>query len=269
MSEAGTRLHHPTTRPGEGRGRQVNMRHALVPGWPVPARVRALTTTRAIEGVSRAPFEAFNLGAHCGDDARAVAANRELLRDGFGLPSTPRWLRQVHGIGVATFDAASEEGTPDADAAITRTPDVVIAVLTADCLPILVCADDGSEVAAIHAGWRGLAAGVIEATIGRMYAPREKLVAWLGPAIGPASYEVGTEVRDAFLACAAAAANAFVPTRAGHWNCDLYTLARQRLAALGVARVHGGGFDTFADARFYSHRRDKQTGRFASLVWIA
>ena len=242
---------------------------ALAPDWPAPACVRALTTTRALDGASPAPFDTFNLGAHCGDDARAVATNRALLRERFALPSAPRWLRQVHGTAVAEFDAgAAQQDEPEADAAIARAPGVVLAVLTADCLPLLVCADDGSEVAAIHAGWRGLAAGVIERTIEKLRSPRERLLVWLGPAIGAKSYEVGAEVRDAFVSRAAAAAAAFTPTRPGHWHCDLYTLARQALAALGVARVYGGGFDTHADARFYSHRRDQRTGRFARLIWI-
>jgi len=235
--------------------------------WSAPLAVRTAVTLRGTVSGSAHPFGAFNLGAHCGDDASSVEANRSALVRMLGLPSTPCWLRQVHGTQVASFDMCSSVAM-EADAAITRTPGVVLAVLTADCLPILVCADDGREVAAIHAGWRGLAAGVIEATILKMRAPRAHLIAWLGPAIGPASYEVGAEVRDAFLAHDAAAANAFAPTRPGHWLCDLYALARQRLAALGIARVHGGGFDTFADARFYSHRRDKQTGRFASLIWL-
>lgn len=243
--------------------------HALEPDWPAPACVRARSTTRALEGASQAPFDAFNLGAHCGDDVRAVAANRALLREWFALPSAPRWLRQVHGTAVAEFEVGAEqENEPEADAAITHAPGVVLAVLTADCLPLLVCADDGSEVAAIHAGWRGLAAGVIERTIEKLRSPRERLLVWLGPAIGPKSYEVGVEVRDAFVSRDAAADAAFAPTRPGHWHCDLYTLARRALVALGVARVYGGGYDTHADARFYSHRRDQRTGRFASLIWI-
>lgn len=267
MSEVASSLRGRALHLAEASGVQARSR-VLAPDWPAPSRVRAFTTTRELDGVSRAPFDAFNLGAHCGDDAASVAANRSALESMLELPSAPRWLRQVHGSAVATFDAANEGGAPEADAAITRAPGVVLAVLTADCLPILVCADDGAEVAAIHAGWRGLAAGVIEAAIADMRAPRERLIAWLGPAIGPASYEVGAEVHDAFLAHDAAAARAFAPTRPGHWHCDLYALARQRLAALGIARVCGGGFDTFADARFYSHRRDNPTGRFASLVWI-
>lgn len=240
----------------------------LVPDWPAPARVRTAVTTRLVAGASQAPFDAFNLGAHCGDDPAAVAANRKSLESLLALPSAPRWLRQVHGTAVASFDAEASVDPPNADASLTRTPGTVLAVLTADCLPLLVCADDGSEIAAIHAGWRGLAAGVIERCIENLHAPRAKLLVWLGPAIGAASYEVGAEVRDAFLAIDARHADAFMSTRPGHWHCDLYALARRRLAALGIVSVHGGGFDTFADARFYSYRRASRTGRFASLIWI-
>lgn len=243
----------------------------IFPDWPAPARVRAAVTTRGLPGVSLATFAAFNLGANCGDDAQAVRANRAALKSLAELPSAPSWLRQVHGTAVQIFDTqvATNNDTPSADAAITRAPGVVLTILTADCLPLLVCVDDGSEIAAIHAGWRGMAAGVIECCIETLSAPRHRLMVWLGPAIAPASYEVGEEVRETFVAQDAATANAFVPTRMGRWSCDLYALARHRLAALGVTRVHGAGFDTFIDARFYSYRRDKTTGRFASLIWLA
>jgi polyphenol oxidase len=227
-------------------------------------------TTRTQPGASLAPFDRFNLGAHCGDDPAAVSANRNALVPLLELPATPCWLRQVHGTAVARFDprSGSEIETPSADASRARAPDVVLAVLTADCLPLLVCADDASEIAAIHAGWRGLAAGVIERCIGQLQAPRARLLVWLGPAIGPQSYEVGDEVRDAFISQHPDNAQAFVATRESHWLCDLYALARRRLAGLGITHVYGGGFDTFADARFYSYRRDKRTGRFASLIWL-
>ncbi len=240
-----------------------------IPDWPAPARVYARVTTRALAGASRAPFDAFNLGAHCGDDPAAVAANRHRLSVLLDLPAQPRWLRQVHGVDVAVFgqaDAPAREPAV-ADAAITSAANVVLCVLTADCLPLLICADDGSEVAAVHAGWRGLAAGVIEITIAKMRTPSERLLVWLGPAIGPLSYEVGDEVREAFVSHQAIAAAEFVPTRPGHWHCDLYALARQRLAAVGVERVYGGKLDTLTDGRFYSYRRDGKTGRFASLIW--
>jgi len=240
----------------------------VVPDWPAPARVRAAVTTRLVRGASSSPFDAFNLGAQCGDDPAAVTANRAALARLLDLPGEPRWLRQIHGTDVAVFGAEATHSDPrDADASVTRAPGVVLAVLTADCLPLLVCADDGSEIAAIHAGWRGLAAGVIERAIERLDAPREKLLVWLGPAIGADSYEVGADVREAFVAQSGQNADAFAATRPGHWHCDLYALARRRLAALGIARVYGGGFDTYSDARFYSYRRAAHTGRFASLIW--
>lgn len=238
----------------------------LVPAWPAPPNVRAAITTRCGPGRSQPPFDAFNLGTRCGDDARAVAANRAALAQALDLPAPPRWLRQVHGIEVVDADAMSSQDEPAADAAIAR-GDAVLAILTADCLPLLFCADDGSAIAAAHAGWRGLAAGVIEATVARLGMPASRVLAWLGPAIGARSYEVGDEVRAAFVAADAPAERAFVPTRVGHWHCDLTALARQRLAAAGVARVHGGRFDTFTDGRFYSYRRARETGRFASLIW--
>ena len=235
--------------------------------WPAPPGVRALTTLRGPAGDSRPPFDAFSFGLRNGDDADAVAANREMLERGLALPSAPCWLRQVHGTTVVRFDAASV-AEPEADAAVTATPGVVLAILTADCLPVAFAADDGSEVGAAHAGWRGLAAGVLEATVAAMRTPPSRLLAWLGPAAGPAHYEVGAEVRDAFVTGDARAADAFVATRPGHWRVDLDALARRRLAAMGVTRVHGGGMCTIADAsRFFSHRRDQRTGRMATLVW--
>lgn len=244
----------------------------VVPDWPAPKQVRAVVTTRRLPGNSQPPFDALNLGLRSGESEAVVRSNRALLIRALGLPSAPRWLHQVHGNHVAMFDVAggaNDDEEQQADAAITHTPGVVLAILTADCLPILLCAEDGSEIGAVHAGWRGLAAGVIEACVGRLRAPPAQLMAWLGPAIGPASYEVGDEVRAAFVAHAPGASAAFTATRPGHWLCDLYTLARQRLHALGVSQVHGGGFDTLADPRFYSYRRDgANSGRFASLIWI-
>lgn len=239
----------------------------VLPDWPAPPNVRAYVTTRALPGHSIAPFDRFNLGSR-GDTPEALAANRASLMSLLDLPAKPRWLRQVHGIAV--HDADADLMAPDeADAAFARSAGTVLAILTADCLPVLFCSDDGAVVAAAHAGWRGLAAGVLEATIHRLGVPAPNLLAWLGPAIGAVSYEVGDEVRAAFLAHDSAAARAFAPTRPGHWHCDLYALARLRLATAGVRRVHGGGFDTFADERFYSYRRDRETGRFASLIWRA
>lgn len=238
----------------------------IVPDWPAPPSVRAAVTTRRMAGSSAPPFDAFNLGGRCGDDPAAVTANRAALAERLALPASPRWLRQVHGIDVLDADAPAVDQDPTADAAISRGA-AVLAVLTADCLPILLCSEDGEAVAAAHAGWRGLAAGVAEATIARLGVPASRLLAWLGPAIGARSYEVGEDVRAAFVGIDPRAAEAFAPTRPGHWRCDLYVLARQRLAAAGVTRVYGGGFDTFADTRFYSYRRQHETGRFASLIW--
>lgn len=243
---------------------------ALLPAdWPAPRGVRGFTTLRHGAGVSVPPFDHFNMGVRCGDAAEAVTRNRAELVEVGGLPSPPVWLRQVHGTGV--FRAGASDSEPEADAAVTSTPGIVLAILTADCLPVLLCADDGREVGAAHAGWRGLAAGVLEATVAAMHATPRRLLAWLGPAAGPAHYEVGVEVYDAFVSQDRAAGSAFTSTRPHHWRVDLYALARRRLEQAGIAadRIHGGGLDTIGDPqRFYSHRRDRRTGRMASLVWI-
>lgn len=239
----------------------------LAPHWPLPACVRAAVTTRQIAGASPPPFDGFNLGTRCGDDALAVAYNRGALVRLLALPRAPLWLQQVHGAGVVDADRDDLADEPHGDAAVTRRAHVVLAVLTADCLPVLLAAADGSAVGVAHAGWRGLAAGVLEAAVAALHQPRERVLAWLGPAIGAQSYEVGEEVRAAFVERDPAAVAAFTATRSGHWHCNLYALARQRLAAAGVTQVHGGGHDTFADARLYSYRRDHTTGRFATLIW--
>ena len=358
----------------------------LLAELPAPPTVHALTTLRGPAGNSLAPFDRLNLGARCGDDAAAVARNRDALVEQLRLPSAPRWLHQVHGTDVARFDGPhpdpppqAEEGAhpaqrllhrqqadkgmdvlahalehqsrpqehqshphpnlpppagegfdlplpppaeegrdggavageghyllllppagegrdggavaaegfdlllpplagegrdggePVADAAITSTPGVVLAILTADCLPVLFASADGSVVAAAHAGWRGLAAGVLERTVAAMRSAPKNISAWLGPAAGPQAYEVGEEVRAAFVDADPRAACAFVATRPQHWLCDLYALARLRLTDAGMspASIHGGGLCTISDpARFYSHRRDGRTGRMASLIWI-
>ncbi len=239
--------------------------------WPVPAGVRGGTSLRGGDGVSPAPFDRLNLGLRCGDDPALAYANRDRLTRWLQLPSAPHWLQQVHGTQVLRFDAPPGDGPePVADAAVTATPGVVLAILTADCLPVLFAARDGREIGAAHAGWRGLAAGMLEATVRAMHTPAPDLVAWLGPAAGPQAYEIGAEVRDAFLAHDPAAASAFVATRTGHWRVDLYALARQRLAAVGVAAVHGGGECTISNpARYFSHRRDGRSGRLATLAWLA
>lgn len=237
----------------------------LRPEWDLPAGVGALLTTRA-GGQSIGPFASFNLGGHVGDDPAAVAANRARLR-GF-LPAEPLWLNQVHGAAVADADMC--EAVPEADAALARSSRRACAVLTADCLPVLLCDDDASVVAAAHAGWRGLAAGVLENTVRGMGVAPHRVRAWLGPAIGPQAFEVGDEVRAAFVAADPEAAAAFVARQVeGKWLADLFQLARRRLIAAGVSRISGGGVCTVsAPQRFYSYRRDGVTGRFASLVWL-
>src|SRR5690606_22608049 len=229
-------------------------------------------TLRHGAGSSQPPFDSFNLGnarTADGDDPAAVARNRAELAERAGLPSPPCWLRQVHGTRVLRFDAP-EAGEPEADAAVTATPGVVLAILTADCLPVVFAARDGSEVGAAHAGWRGLAADVLEETVAAMRTAPVDVVAWLGPAAGPQAYEIGEEVFEALTSRDPRAASAFTATRPGHWRVDLYALARQRLAEAGVDAVHGGGLCTISDPeRFFSHRRDGRSGRIATLAWIA
>jgi YfiH family protein len=244
--------------------------HALAPEllpaeWPAPPGVHVATTTRR-GGMSRGPYASLNLGAHVGDDPGHVARNRALVRA--RLPGDPYWLEQVHGTAVA--EPGRDLGVPLADAAVTRSPGVVLAAMTADCLPVAFAVEDGSAIAIAHAGWRGLAAGVLEATVARLAVAPERLLAHLGPAIGAAWYEVGDEVREAFVARDPQASAAFHAAGPAKWYADLYALARRRLAALGLVRVHGGEHCTFTDhARFFSFRRDGVTGRMATLVWIA
>lgn len=236
----------------------------LTPDWPAPASVSACVTTRA-GGVSLAPFDSLNLGDHVEDAPLAVAANRQVLVDALGC--RPAWLQQVHSADVVEADSRC---VPTADASWTATPGTACAVLTADCLPALFCDRAGTRVAAAHAGWRGLAGGVLENTVAALGIEPAELLVWLGPAIGPQSFEVGAEVREAFVAVHTEAQRAFVPSaNAGKFMADLYALARIRLAASGVNAVYGGGLDTFSDPRFFSYRRAARTGRFASLVWIA
>jgi polyphenol oxidase len=237
----------------------------IVPDWPVPATVHALITTRA-GGSSRGPYESLNLGTRVNDSADAVVANRAILRS--LLPAEPAWLNQVHGTRVVEADAVT---TPlEADASFTRSPGTVCTVLVADCLPVLLADRHGGVVAAAHAGWRGLAAGVIESTIAAMTCPPDQLIAYLGPAIGADAFEVGEDVYQAFLAHDSLAQQAFRPHAPGKWLADLFLLARQRLAASGVSAVYGGGLCTFSDPqRFFSHRRNRVTGRMAALIWLA
>lgn len=235
------------------------------PEWQVPAG--ALVTTRE-GGTSAGAYASLNFGLRSGDDEAAVRENWRRLEA--LLPSPPVWLRQVHGTRVADADAArAEGGEPEADAAVARRPGTVCAVLVADCMPVLLADESGQVVAAAHAGWRGLCGGVLEATVDAMRVDPRRLIAWLGPAIGARAYEVGDEVREAFVARDAAVAEAFRAARPGHWLLDLYTVARQRLAARDVTRVHGGGLCTYSDpARFFSYRRDGKTGRMAALIWL-
>lgn len=239
----------------------------VIPDWPAPHTVRALTTTRS-DGFSKGPYASMNPADHVGDDPAAVDENRSRLVKRLQLPCTPCWLRQVHGTRMVE---ASIDRTlpPEADGVWCQVPGAVCAVLTADCLPLLLCDRNGHRVAAVHAGWRGLAAGVVEQAVAALQRPGEELMAWLGPAISAAAYVVGDEVRDAFLADRAEAAAAFQPAVAGGWHADLYLLARQRLAGSGVAAVYGGEFCTYRDRiRFFSYRRDGATGRMASLIWL-
>ncbi len=238
--------------------------HWIKPEWPAPARVRSCITTRP-GGVSRGPFASFNLGSHVGDDPAAVTQNRSQLRR--CLPDEPFWLRQVHGTRVVDADQGQLE--PEADAAFTRASGRVLAALTADCLPILLCHDAGTVAAVAHAGWRGLAAGVIENAVLAAGASPERMMAYIGPAIGADVYEVGPEVRAAFVDQTADAALAFRPHGAGKFLADLALLARQRLARAGVRRVFGGEHCTYSEPeRFFSFRRDGVTGRMASLIWL-
>lgn len=239
----------------------------LHPHWSAPLVVRAVATSRA-GGVSQTPFDTCNLGSRVGDEPEAVAENRARLNAWLALPGDPVWLKQVHGARV--IDAARDAVEIEADAAVALKPGVVCAVLTADCLPVLLCDREGTRVAAAHAGWRGLAAGVLEATIEALGVPGERLLAWLGPAIGPRAFEVGAEVRRTFMAHDPACASAFAPSPTGRWMADIYQLARSSLAAVGVTAVYGGGLCTYSDpARFFSYRREKNTGRMASLIWLA
>jgi len=237
----------------------------ILPAWPAPANVRAAVTTRH-GGVSLPPYDSLNLGDHVGDAPAAVAENRRRLVEALRLPAEPHWLAQVHG--TCALDAAMLGVGCEADAAHTALPGVVCAVLTADCLPVLLCDRNGTQVAAVHAGWRGLLNGVIEQCIAAMGGEGE-LLAWLGPAIGPHAFEVGEEVRAAFVDDAPAAVHAFVPSPGGRWLADIYTLARQRLHRAGVDAIYGGEHCTFSEPeRFYSYRRDGRTGRMASLIWL-
>jgi YfiH family protein len=235
----------------------------IVPDWPAAKRVRALVTTRA-GGTSAGQFATLNLSLRVGDDPARVARNRAALRA--CLPGEPAWVRQVHGTTVVDPERATPE--TEADAAVTRRAGPVCAVMTADCLPVFLSDGAGSVVGIAHAGWRGLAAGVIESTVRAMEQSPEDLIAYIGPGIGPARYEVGGDVRGAFVRDDPGAAGSFAARGDGKYLADLYALARRRLAAAGVYRVYGGGFCTAGEERFFSFRRDRTTGRMASLIWL-
>ncbi|MBI4192404.1 MAG: peptidoglycan editing factor PgeF [Betaproteobacteria bacterium] len=236
----------------------------IVPDWPAPPRVKCLITTRN-GGISAGAYATFNLGLRTGDAEKAVRANRRQLLA--SLPQAPKWLRQVHAARVIVADGLTN--IPEADASIARNAGTVCAVMIADCMPVLLCDRAGSVVGIAHAGWRGLNAGVIENTVHDIGIAPDELLAYLGPAIGPDAFEVGADVRDAFLAADPAADEAFKSRREGKWLADLFQLARRRLARCGVRRVFGGELCTYRDpARFYSYRRDKATGRMAALIWL-
>jgi YfiH family protein len=241
----------------------------ITPDWPAAATVRALSTLRE-GGVSQKSYAALNLGGHVGDAPTAVAENRRRLRSAARLPAEPTWLSQVHGARAVDLDALDDaEKPPEADAALTRRPGRVCAILAADCLPVLLAADSGAAVAAAHAGWRGLAGGVIEAAVRALGVAPESLMAWLGPAIGAQHFEVGGEVREVLLAGDPQGSAAFVPNERGRYLADLPLLARRRLAGLGVQRIYGGSECTFSRPdRYFSHRREGMTGRQASLIWL-
>jgi polyphenol oxidase len=240
----------------------------VVPDWSAPPRVRALSTTRR-GGVSSGPYESFNLGTHCGDDIACVTENRERLKARYEVPSTVCWLNQVHGCDVV--DAGSTHPTPPAaDAAFSLEPRRACAILTADCIPVLICDRAGTMVAAAHCGWRGLAQGVLGALLKGLPTDAANLMAWMGPGIGRENYEVGADVRDALLQTMSQSIveRALRPSRSGKWLADLYELTRSQLNARGVSAVSGGDFCTYRETRFYSYRRDGVTGRIATLIWL-
>ena len=266
------------------------MSRIIAADWPAAANITAFTTTRLSSGASIAPFEHFNLGIRCGDEHAHVMQNRASLVAANCLPAEPHWLHQVHGVDVVRIcphpnppprgegakrearvggGCAQQNHEPLADASVTNTANVVLAVLTADCLPVLFCNIEGTEIAAAHAGWRGLANGMLEATVAAMHSKPEQIMVWLGPAAGALRYEIGEDVRQAFLTASAEAESAFTATRPGHCLIDMFAIARQRLQAVGVTRVYGGEHCTISDTRFYSHRREQRTGRMASVIWMS
>jgi hypothetical protein len=243
------------------------MLNLIKPDWPAPENVHAYTTTRQ-GGYSEAPYDSFNIGDHSGDDPENVETNRQLLAEALDLPTPPVWLNQVHGNKIICID------TPPlsliADGSFARTPKKVCVVMTADCLPLLITNHTGTIVAALHAGWRGLARGIIEEGFKILQRFDQDLLVWLGPAICQQAFEVGPEVREEFINADSEAANAFIPSPSGRWLADIYELARIRLRKLGITAIYGGDFCTYTDSkRFFSYRRDGKTGRMANLIWLS
>lgn len=242
------------------------MSSLIVPDWPAPANVRAVCSTR-LGGCSTGPYASLNVGQHVADEPQRVTQNRQHYQQQASMPAVPLWLNQVHGTQVAILSSLSQPGIT-ADASVTREPGVVATVMTADCLPLLLCDNAGTQVAAVHAGWRGLSQGVIEATLAH-FAILSEVMVYLGPAISQAAFEVGPEVRATFVAHDPAAEQAFIAGDNGKWLADLYLLARQRLHAAGVCRIYGGQYCSYKQAElFFSYRRDGQTGRMANSIWL-
>lgn len=242
------------------------MTKLIVPQWPLPPGVRACSSTR-IGGVSQAPYDSLNLGAHCGDNQADVDENRARVYQAAGFPQQPVWLEQVHGHDILKL-TGELPASKRADAAWTNQRRTVCAVMTADCLPVLFCNKAGTEVAAAHAGWRGLCDGVLEETVASFSDAPENIIAWMGPAIGPTAFEVGAEVREAFMARDAQAVSAFVP-KGEKYMANLFELARQRLGNVGVTQLYGGDRCTYSEPdEFFSWRRDRTTGRLASFIWL-
>ena len=240
----------------------------LTPDWSIPG-VRGYVSTRYESGISCPPYNGFNTADHVGDDPDSVHACRQALQRYFQWPHPPQWLKQVHGTAVA--EAGTEDIDLEADAVITTKPQHICTLHTADCLPVFFADQSGSMVALAHAGWRGLAAGILENVVSRMQqaqVPVERIIVWLGPAIGQAAFEVGPEVREAFLRNDSGAETAFIPNASGRWQADLYTLAKRRLQAAGVTAITGGQYCTWSDPRFFSYRRQAVTGRMVSLLWL-
>lgn len=238
----------------------------ITPDWPAPASVKAVSSTR-LGGVSEGPFASLNVGLTAGDLRSIVTRNRALLRRAASMPAEPAWLQQVHGTELVELNGDDPQGVT-ADGSHTTRSSVVCAVMSADCLPVLLCNHAGTKVAALHGGWRGLAAGIINKGVER-FAKSDRLLAWLGPAISVSAYEISAEVRDQFICKDETMATCFKPSRTGHWFADLYALARKQLASVGVTAVYGGQFCTYTQAdKFFSFRRDGKTGRMVSAVWL-